>query len=308
MRPFLFDNFAERELVLSTHGLSRRFGNRIALAGLDLAVPEGAANVLTGPNAAGKSTALRSMMQLTSPKPGSIQIFGLDVAEEGARVRTRIGYVPETTQVPYPWMTVERLLGHQAVYFPNWDETYAQRLIHALQVPRDVPYGTLSKGYARRVQLILALAHKPGLLLLDEPTDGLDPLARDLVLGLIVDHLGAVPTTLLFSTHLLSEVEGLADCLGLIRDGHLVVQLDRERLRNLFHSYRLVADKNWQAPLELQDQILSSSNSGREWEFSIWGRPGEVKAQLEATGARVEEPRHPALAQAVHSLLAMEVA
>jgi molybdate transport system ATP-binding protein len=119
-------------------------------------------------------------------------------------------------------MRVGRMLEHHAVYFPAWDPAYAARLAHAFELPLHKPLGRLSKGLARRVHLTLALAHRPPLLLLDEPTDGLDPVMRDETLGMLAEHVAETGCTVLISTHLVHEVDRLADHLVLIEAGRVV--------------------------------------------------------------------------------------
>nr|XP_061810387.1 nod factor export ATP-binding protein I-like [Nerophis lumbriciformis] len=171
---------------------------RWPLDGLGLTVPEGAVYVLVGPNGAGKSTTLKALAGLVRVDGGRAEALGLELPEHGAEARAQIGFVADSPDFGYPRLRVS-----------------------ALEVPLESRFGKLSKGQKRRVQLIQALAHRPALLLLDEPTDGLDPLARDLVFGLLAEHLAESPTTALISTHLVHELEGLADCLGVLDRGQL---------------------------------------------------------------------------------------
>ncbi|MYF62611.1 MAG: ABC transporter ATP-binding protein, partial [Gammaproteobacteria bacterium] len=165
--------------AVTTRGLAKRFGSTRALDGLDLQVPEGAVYVLVGPNGAGKSTLIRTLVGLVRYQAGTVSVLGRDPADRGAEVRAGIGYVPEDYRVGYAWMTVGRLLEHQAVYHPSWDAVYARELRTRYGIDPGRKCHTLSKGQSRRVQLVLALAHRPPLLLLDEPTDGLDHVVRD---------------------------------------------------------------------------------------------------------------------------------
>ena len=173
--------------AVTTRGLAKRFGSVRALDGLDLQVPEGAVYVLVGPNGAGKSTLIRTLMGLVRYQAGAVNVLGRDPADRGAEVRAGIGYVPEDYRVGYAWMTVGRLLEHQAVYHPSWDAEYARQLRARYEIDPGRKCHTLSKGQSRRVQLVLALAHRPPLLLLDEPTDGLDhaTAARRATRGLV---------------------------------------------------------------------------------------------------------------------------
>ena len=181
--------------AVATHGLSKRYGSETALAGVDLRVPEGAVYILIGSNGAGKSTALKVLMNLERPDAGRAEVFGLDTASRGPEVRAQVGYVPEQHAPGYRWMTCGRLIQHVAAYYPAWDDAYADHLIAVFGVRLQRKVGSLSKGEARRLQLVLALAHRPPLLLLDEPTDGLDPVVRKRTLALLAEHLADTPTT-----------------------------------------------------------------------------------------------------------------
>ncbi|MCB1056364.1 MAG: ABC transporter ATP-binding protein [Acidobacteria bacterium] len=302
----LLDMFEERPLAIATHGLERRFGRQTALAGLDLRVPEGAVYLLVGPNGAGKTTTLNCLLDLVPADRGRIEIFGLPVPERGPEARAQIGVVPDDPKTGYDGVAVERLFAYHARFYPSWDEAYARRLANALEVPTDRRFDKLSKGQARRAQLVLALAHRPRLLLLDEPTDGLDPLARDLALGLLADHLAAAPTTVLISTHLPYEVEGLADHLGVLRGGRLVTQLDRTALDRRLHRLLFQVPDGWSPPPALEEVVLRREGGGRELAWTLWGERDDLEALVQASGATLRAAEHPTLEQACRVLLALE--
>ncbi len=295
-----------RPLAVATAGLVKRFGRQTALAGLDLTVPEGAVYVLVGPNGAGKTTTLRVLLDLVRADRGRTEVFGRSTVTDGPAVRAGIGYVPEAHDFGYRDLEVARLLAHHARYFAAWDEAYAAELVRRLDVPLEARFGALSKGQARRVQLVQALAHRPPLLLLDEPTDGLDPLARDQALGLLVDHLAATPTTILLSTHLVHEVEGLGDCLGVIRHGRLVAQLERAEMERKLHRVRAEVPDGWRAGAELADLLLHRQEGGRELDWTVWGEAEEVRQRLQAAGATVRQMSNLNLEDATRVLLRME--
>lgn len=303
----LLDMFEDRPLAIATHGLERRFGRQAALAGLDLRVPEGAVYLLVGPNGAGKTTTLNCLLDLLPANAGTIAVCGLPVPERGAEARAAIGVVPDDPKVGYDGVAVGDLLDYHSRYYPGWDQAYARRLALALEVPGHQRFDKLSKGQARRVQLVLALAHRPAVLLLDEPTDGLDPLARDRFLALLAEHLAATPTTVLISTHLPYEVEGLADHLGVLRNGRLLAQLDREHLDRRLHRLKLQVPDGWCPPLTLEEVALGREGSGRELAWTLWGERGDLEARVHATGATLRAIEHPTLDQACRALLALEV-
>jgi ABC-2 type transport system ATP-binding protein len=274
--------------AVSTRGLTKRYGEETALDAIDLRVPEGAVFALLGANGAGKSTTLRVLLNLERADSGVAQVFGLDTGRHGPRVRAQIGYVPERHDAGYQWMTCDRLLKHVAAYYPAWDHAYADQLVAALEVRRNRKVGGLSKGDTRRLQLVSALAHRPGLLLLDEPTDGLDPVIRKRVLALLAEHLADSPTTVLMTTHHIHEVESLADHVAILRAGRLVVQAPREEFQRTVRRYRLDLPDQWEAP---RDLVIPAPRSGRarEVQWTIVGDERAVTERLTTSGARVRE-------------------
>lgn len=293
--------------AVATHGLSMRYGNEIALAGVDLRVPEGAVYILIGPNGAGKSTAMKVLLNLERPDAGRAEVFGLDTASHGPEVRAQVGYVPEQHAHDHGWISCGRLIRHVAAHYPAWDDAYAAHLIEVfgVRLPRKV--GTLSKGEARRLQFVLALAHRPPLLLLDEPADGLDPVVRNRTLTLLAEHLADTPTTVLIATHHIHEVESLADHVGVLREGRLVAQMTRDELRRTVVRYRVEVPEGWQPPAELRMTGLRRSRAGREAQWTLIGEPDEVTARLAGAGATVRDVTPLALEEAALAFLSEEV-
>ena len=291
------------DYAVATHGLSKRYGRETALEGVDLRVPDGAVYVLVGVNGAGKSTLFKLLMNLERPDAGTAEVFGLDTGREGPEVRAQVGYVPERQDAPYRAMTCARLLRHAAAFYPDWDHAYADHLARALGVRTERRVGGLSKGETRRLQLVLALAHRPALLLLDEPTDGLDPVVRRRALALLAEHLADAPTTVLISTHHIHELDSLADHVGVLRNGRLVAQMPREALQRTVRSYRLEVPDGWEAPRELQATGLRRSSAGRVVQCTLVGEEREVTQRLDASGARVRQVSTLALEDAALSFL-----
>jgi ABC-2 type transport system ATP-binding protein len=275
--------------AVSTHGLSKRFGRVIALDRVELRVPEGAVYVLVGANGAGKSTTLRILMNLERPTAGSAEVFGLDTAARGPVARAQAGYVPEHHDQLYAGMTCGRILQHVAAYRPSWDHAYADRLVQAFGLRLDARARSLSKGMARRLQLVLALAHRPPLLLLDEPTDGLDPVVRHTTLSLLAEHLADAPTTVLISTHQIHELESLGDHIGALREGRLVAQMSREQMQRTVRRYRVEVPQGWQVPPALRAAGAPAAGAGREAQWTLVGDERDLTERLASAGARVRD-------------------
>ena len=293
-------------LAVATHGLSMRYGRETALDAVDLRVPEGAVYLLIGSNGAGKSTAMKVLLNLERPHAGRAEVFGLDTASRGPEVRAQIGYVPESHAHDYAWMTGAKLMQHVAAHYPAWDHAYAAHLVDVFGIRMERKVSTFSKGESRRLQFVLALAHRPPLLLLDEPTDGLDPVVRNRTLAQLAEHLADSPTTVVIATHHIQEVESLADHIGVLREGRLAAQLSRDELRQTVMRYRLEVPEGWQLPSELRIAGPRRSRSGREVQWTLIGEPDDVTARLTAAGAIVRDTTPLPLDEAALAFLSEE--
>jgi ABC-2 type transport system ATP-binding protein len=245
-------------------------------------------------------------MNLERADSGTAEIHGLDTVRRGPEARAQVGYVPERPDHSYHWMTCRSLLKHVAAYYPTWDHPYADRLSLAFSLRLDRHVATLSKGESRRLHLVLALAHRPPVLLFDEPTDGLDPAVRSRTLSLLAEHLADTPTTILFSTHHIHELESLADHVGVLRDGRLVAQMSRDKLQRAVGRYRVEVPMGWQATPELQVAGVRS-NGIRDAQWTLVGDQRELIDRLTLAGAHVREVQPLALADAALAFLAQEV-
>ncbi|HWG35639.1 MAG TPA: ABC transporter ATP-binding protein [Gemmatimonadaceae bacterium] len=291
------------ELAVDTRGLTKRFGDQVALNDVTLQVPTGAVYLLVGPNGAGKSTTLKVLLDLVRTEQGAAEVFGLDTRERAPEVRANVGYVPEFPTWGYGWMRVGQLLEHHALYYPTWDADYAAKLMQKFDLRTDRKMGVLSKGQARRVHLTMALAHRPPLLLLDEPTDGLDPFMRDETLGVLADHLAASPTTVVLSTHHVEEVEGLADHIGVLRNGELRAQMSRDDLNAGLRRYRVEIPDGWSGVASLNGTVLRRVAAPREVQWTVWGPEAEIVQMLTGSGGTVREVARLSLIDATLALL-----
>jgi ABC-2 type transport system ATP-binding protein len=202
--------------------VTRRFGNKIALKAVSLSLPSGAVYGLVGANGAGKTTLIKHILGLFKAESGSVRVFGLDPVTEPVSVLSQIGYLSEENDLP-GWMRVDELLRYSRAFYANWDDRYAEELRARFELASSAKIKDLSKGQKSRAGLIVALAYRPRLLVLDEPSSGLDPIVRRDILGAIMRTIADEGRTVLFSSHLLDEVEQVADHVTMIRDGTILM-------------------------------------------------------------------------------------
>src|SRR5215212_73746 len=210
------------ESVVNVSALTRRFGSRTALASVSLSVRRGAVYGLVGANGAGKTTLIKHVLGLLRAESGSVRVFGLDPVADPVGVLSRIGYLSEENDLP-GWMRVEELIRYSSSFYPDWDDAYAEELRQTFALDRTAKIGNLSKGQKARAGLLIALAYRPELLVLDEPSSGLDPIVRRDILGAVMRTIAGEGRTVLFSSHLLDEVEEVADHVTMIRQGTIVM-------------------------------------------------------------------------------------
>jgi len=214
------------------------YGRRTALADFSLTVHSGEVYVLLGRNGAGKSTLVRCLLGLQRPAAGRALLFGRDVWSERARLLAEVGVVHEDPVLP-PAMSAGELGAFCARLYPRWDQTGVVDRLRRFGVPSEQPFGQLSRGQKAQVQIALALAMTPRLLLLDDPTLGLDPIARRDVFGELISELADRGTTVFLTTHDLAAAEGLADRVGIVDDGRLLLDETADSLRRRFRRVAL---------------------------------------------------------------------
>ena len=185
-------------------------------------MPGGAVYGLVGINGAGKTTLIKHILGLLEAQSGSVRVFGLDPVADPVAVLSRIGYLSEENDLP-GWMRVDELLRYSRAFYPEWDDGYAEELRDRFALDPAARVKTLSKGQKARAGLLVALAYRPALLVLDEPSSGLDPIVRRDILGAVLRTIADEGRTVLFSSHLLDEVEEVADHVTMISGGRVVV-------------------------------------------------------------------------------------
>lgn len=206
--------------IIETTNLSKSFGKKVAVDGLNLVVPDGAVFAFLGPNGSGKTTTIKMLMNIIRPTVGESSVFGIKSMQLGSKEFAQIGYVSENQEIP-EWMTVRRLLSYCKPFYPTWDDAFCEKLLKDFQLPLDQPLKSLSRGMKMKATLVSSLAYRPRLLILDEPFSGLDVLVRDEFIRGVLELSEQEHWTVLVSSHDIDEVERLADWVGILRDGEL---------------------------------------------------------------------------------------
>jgi len=215
--------------VIELKGLTKRFRRTLAVDDLSLQVPRGSTFGLIGPNGAGKTTTIKMLMGMLSPTAGRARVLGMDVFAEPVRVKQRVGYVPETHHV-HRWMRVREAIGFCRSMYESWNDETCRAMLDLFALDPDKRVKHLSKGMLAKLSLLLAVSHDPDLLVLDEPMAGLDPLAREEFLDGVLRTICDRGQTMLFSTHTLDDVQRLADTVGILYEGRLLVHRNIEEL------------------------------------------------------------------------------
>jgi ABC-2 type transport system ATP-binding protein len=247
--------------VIEMHGVKKSFGRKQVLTGVDMVVPPGQTFAFLGRNGQGKTTTIRMMLGLLKPDEGTIRVLGVDPRADPMEIRRRIGYVAED-QVMFGWMRVEQMRSFIAPFYPTWDEKWAKELSDRLELPLKTKVKHLSKGQNVRLALMLALAHRPRLVILDDPTLGLDPIMRKEFLRDLVTHLQDQKVSVFFSSHLLYEIEPVADSVVILDKGKVLVQSATEALRDSVK--RLIAPLEAAPVLARLPGLLDFSRDSRQ--------------------------------------------
>jgi ABC-2 type transport system ATP-binding protein len=217
--------------AIETERLNYRAGKAFALQNLNLHVPSGSIYGFLGPNGSGKTTTIRLILGLLRPLSGRITVLGDRMPEDHAGILGRVGYVPEQPHLD-PTLTVGELIRFQAAFYRRWDWTRANELLRQFQLDEARLFGRLSKGQKAKLMILLTLAQCGELLVLDEPTDGLDPVVRRDILGALLAYVSERGATIFISSHLVHELERVCDWVAVMDEGRLVTEVPMEKLKN----------------------------------------------------------------------------
>ena len=275
--------------VVDVTGLSRRFGSKTALDAVSFRASEGRIHGLVGANGAGKTTLIRHFLGLLRAKSGSVRVFGLDPVREPVEVLRRIGYLSEERELP-EWMRIDELMRYTQAYHPNWDMDYARELLDTFNLDGAKKVKELSKGMRAQTGLVAAVAHRPDLLILDEPSTGLDAVVRQDILEAIVRTASDDGRTVIFSSHLLEEVERMSDHVTMIHDGRVALDGPLEDIRQSHQRCSVrFAERLDRAPAI--DGALSVDGGGRSWSVVHNGSVQRFRQSVAQLGGEVTESR-----------------
>ncbi len=248
---------------------------------------------LVGANGAGKTTLIKHLLGRFKPESGSVRVFGFDPVTEPVAVLSRIGYLSENRDLP-GWMRVDELLRYTQAFYPNWDPAYAEELRRQFGLDPRAKIKTLSRGENAKAGLLIALAYRPELLLLDEPSSGLDPVVRRDILEAIIRTAADEGRTVVFSSHLLEEVERVADDMAMIFNGKVVLAGPVDQVKENHHRLVLRFDAPQSSAPKLPG-VLSLTGSGQEWTAICNGKRDEAVAAAAHAGGRVVAEGEPSL-------------
>ncbi len=281
------------EAAIAVSGLSRAFGPRQALDDVSVFVPRGTVLGLVGENGAGKTTLIKHLLGMLKAQSGTVRVFGLDPVADPVGVLGRVGYLSERRDLP-GWMRVEEFMRYTQAFYPGWDEDYAEGLLAQFQLDPRQKLKTLSQGQQAKAGLLAALAYRPDLLILDEPSSGLDPVVRREILEAIIRAVAEENRTVLFSSHLLDEVERVADLIVMLKAGRVVLHGRTEDVRRN-HISAVLAFAQPQAAAPAVPGAFAVAGFEFEWRILFGGSRLELERAAHAIAARVIDERTPTL-------------
>jgi ABC-2 type transport system ATP-binding protein len=270
-------------MTIEIQDLHKSFGRHEALRGLSLSVPEGSAFALIGANGAGKTTAIKTLLNTIRPSRGTTRILGVDSRKLRALQLRQIGYVSENQDMPAR-LTVAQYLRYLAPFYPTWDSDLERSLLEELRLPAERRIGDLSHGMRMKMALACALPFRPTVLILDEPFSGLDPLVRDEFMERLLHQAGEM--TILVSSHELAEIEGLTTHVGFIDQGRLLFQESMAELSERFRQVRITLNCAAAVPDSAPKSWLQLATAGNvltfvDCRFSEHGLASTVAASLQ---------------------------
>lgn len=281
------------EAIVDIRNVSRSFGKKVALDDVSLVVPRGSVVGLVGENGAGKTTLLKHVLGLFRARTGTVSVFGKDPVEDPESVLGEIGYLSEVRDLP-DWMKIGELMSYTKAFFSSWDDAFAEELREMFELSREQKVKTLSRGQRARAGLIAAIAHRPQLLVLDEPSSGLDPVVRRDILSAIIRTVADEGRTVLFSSHLLDEVQRVSDHVAMLHLGRMLLDLPLDEVLTSHHRLTVRFPEPFDTPLQLEG-ALRCEGEGREWTILCNGELSAVEAQVVQRDGEIVDRASPTL-------------
>ncbi|MFO1045128.1 MAG: ABC transporter ATP-binding protein [Planctomycetaceae bacterium] len=266
--------------AVSVQNLRKAFGSKVVLDNVSFEVPQGQTFALLGRNGVGKTTMIRTLLGLLPCDSGTLRVAGCDPATNPIELRRRVGYLAED-QSMYEWMTPMELCRFLEPFYPTWDTGLANQYLDRFEIPQQTRIERLSKGQTVKLGLAVALAHSPEVAILDDPALGLDPVSRKEFNRDLVEHLQAEGRTVIYSSHLLDEVEAVADVVAILDRGRIIRQGPPETLRTEIQ--RIVLPHEIVRQTSSPVGLLDARRHGENWEVVIDGASGFLK-ELAAAG------------------------
>ncbi len=288
-----FPSPSSAEAVVAVTSLSRRFGPKTALDDVSLYVPRGGVFGLVGENGAGKTTLIKHILGLLKAEAGTVRVFGLDPVVDPVTVLGNIGYLSEQPDLP-GWMRVDELMRYTKAFYPNWDVAYAEALRAQFGLDPAQRLSTLSKGQKAKAGLLAAQAHRPRLLLLDEPSSGLDPMVRREILEAVIRTVADEGRTVFFSSHLLEEIERVSDQIAMVHRGRIVFCGSLDEIKAQHRRFILNFETAQVKPPVIAG-ALSVSGMGKEWAIMCNGARDVLPKIAADLGARIVAEQVPSL-------------
>ncbi len=273
--------------AISLKHVAYRPAREFAIRDLNMTVPAGAIYGFLGPNGSGKTTTIKLILGMQEADDGTIDVLGHTIPQGAPQALARIGYVPEKVHL-YASLTVGEMMDHHRAFFPTWDAARAGELRRQFGLRTEQKIDRLSKGESGKLMMLLALATQPELLVLDEPTDGLDPVVRRDVLSALVEYVSARNATVLVSSHLVHEQERICDWVGVMDDGALIAELPMHAFRSGIKRLR-VSGAPPVLPAPPFMMLGRTATAGAEEEWGVRGWQPEMAAWIAAQGAVLRE-------------------
>jgi ABC-2 type transport system ATP-binding protein len=273
--------------AIEVRGLNHRAGS-FEIRDLSLSVPTGSIYGFLGPNGAGKSTTIRLLLGMARPVSGTISLLGQPVPRDIARILARVGYVPERPHL-YPAMTGAEIVRMHSAFYPTWDASWSTELQKQFEIPLERRVARMSKGEVGKLMILLALSQRPELLVLDEPTDGLDPMVRRDVLTAVLQYVADTRATVFVSSHLVHELERMCDWVGVVDHGRLVAELPIDDFKKGVKRLRLHNPPSdvGNAPFAVLSRSRNGSQGSEVWVVRGW--ENSMNEYVEARGGAVRE-------------------